>query len=204
MKNSLLCLCLALLSCCNKYKNNEIIIADSLDELLEEYISQHEEDSIIMLDFWKTENHIDMVVLHEPYYDKDMIDGCFEKQGKLIVFHSDFNGLLDSLITPSNSINEMLLSKYKPWPKGLFYDGHYDACSYCIINKDSIIKVDHLLHCYNKKATGTDGINSTILNEIINKELNSNCNLITSLQFAKIDNDIYMYVNSDRLYDGKN
>lgn len=195
---------LAIFTCCDNSSKKDTQIVDSLDRLLSNYISQHEEDSIITLDFWKTENHIDLVVLHEPYYHKDMVDGCFEKQGKLIIFHSDYEGLLDSLIIQSDSNDKSLLSKYESWPKGVMYDGNYDASFYCVLSKDSIIPEDGFLHFYKQEAISTAGINSPALNKIINTELNSDCNLITSLYFGKIDNEVYLCVKSDRFYESKN
>lgn len=200
----ILYLCLMLFSCCDKHKSDKIHLANSLDKILTDYISQHDDDSIIMLDFWKTENHIDMVISHEPYYDKGMIDGCFKKMGKLIVYHSDYEGLLDSLITPTDYIDEGLLSRYKPWPKYIMYDGNYDTCLYCIITKEHIIKSNCLLHEYIQKASCIDGIKSSALNEIISTELNESCNLITSLHFTEINNDIYFWIKGDRFYEHDN
>ena len=50
---------------------------------------------------------------------------------------------------------------------------------------------------------GAENLVSIHMN-LINTELNSDCNLITSLYFGKIDNEVYLCVKSDRFYESKN
>lgn len=206
IKNSLLFLCVILASfliSCNKHEYNDIEIAEQLDKVLTGYIDKYGTDSVIRVSFSKAENHIDMLIYHEPFYDKNYVDGCFEKQGKLIVYHSDYEGLVDSLITPYYSKNKDLLDKYKKWVLA-DADINRDFQEYCILAKDKIVQDPDIKHVYSQKVISEDGVLSPAVNRLINERLNSNGCLVTSVYFSSKDNEDYLYINSGRLVDYKN
>lgn len=198
-----LCIFVLLLFCCCEQKYNGLRISDGLETVLSDYIERYDTDSIIRVEFYKIKDHVNMLVFHEPYYDKNYVDGCFKKQGKLIVYHCDYEGLADSLIMPYNSINKDLLKKYKFWTLS-DYDGNRDLCEYHILSKDKIIKNSKKNIIYNNSITNTDGIYSPAINKILNEKLNSNGSLVTSLHFASVKGKDYVCINSGRFYDYKN
>lgn len=202
--NPLLITVIAIIGCQNSYhKKDELYIEKSLDSVISNYITDHLNSNIYAIMFYHVANkqYVEISSSYD-YYNKDFVDGCFMKNGKIIVYCSFNNGFADSLMYIPKSVQCMDSLKSYRTSIGC-RDVDFKTKFYRIINKSQIVAVKPEEIKYESVASDTNVIKRRDLNDIVNNYINEINPLLTYIRFKHIKNKRYFSIGSDNVYERK-
>lgn len=206
-KSSIITACLVLTAIVSGCENNTydgVHIAEGIDNVLTEYIEQHEKKEVISIFFNKIEDHVIMEIASHPVYVTPH-DGCFRKQGRLFTYYSFRKSLADSLITLYDAKNRHVESKFKFSDSEEAIDDDYlGYCSYRVISKEQVREATKEDLTCKEKVTDKSGIKNAALNKVLNDWLNDNHVQLTSIKFFSQENRKYFLISNDEVYTKEN
>ena len=182
-------------------------ISDSLAEVLNDYTTRYDKDSIIILRFYKIEDRTLFDIGHSPFYWNKEMDGCFNYKNKLVVCYSDIkDSIAESLVDSVFASDKTILKHYTSFTDANYiYDGKPNIEHYLVKSKDCIIKAEEKDLRFKEIVSDTTGIRNASFNSMINQHLNiNNTSFITSIRFASFENESYFIVSDIDTFTRKN
>ena len=174
---TIILLCIALIACNRNGSNSSAIMPPELDSILDEYIANNPKRNVFNIVF-ENRNHKQFFYLqsYPDFYDGNFVDGCFIKNGKIIIFWSINKSWKDSLLhIPQEELCFDSLAKYKDVNKG---DAHFDGSpyhlTYRILSVNKYRKAEDSDWSYPEPACDSNVISSAALNKIVNDFINTN------------------------------
>ena len=84
---TIILLCIALIACNRNGSNSSAMMPPELDSILDEYIANNPKRNVFNIVF-ENRNHKQFFTLqsYSDIYDSNYVDGCFMKNGKIIIF----------------------------------------------------------------------------------------------------------------------
>ena len=181
-------------------------ISDSLAEVLNDYTTRYDKDSIIILRFYKIEDRTLFDIGHSPFYWNKEMDGCFNYKNKLVVYYSDIkDSIAESLVDSVFASDKTILKHYTSFTDANYiYDGKPNIEHYLVKSKDCIIKAEEKDLRFKEIVSDTTGIRNASFNSMINQHLNiNNTSFITSIRFASFEDKSYFIVSDIDTYTRK-
>ena len=178
-------------------------LSKGLDTVLSDYIGRHPKDSIIIMQFYGVEGRTILNIQHSPYYPfKEFVDGCFIYKDKLALYCLlDKSVSVDSLVDSVYVSDKTILNSYMSWDEVDFeYDGCSDSESYLVKSQDNIVKAVKTDLQFHEKVSGTIGIRSNSINDMLNQRINSHNVPITTVRFGSFENSDYLIVSETNVY----
>lgn len=198
-------LCIVLIACNRNGSNSSVMIPPELDSILDEYMVNNPKRNVFVIIF-ENRNHKQFFTLqsYSDFYDGNFVDGCFMKNGKIIIFWSLNKSWKDSLLhIPQEELCFDSLGKYKDINK-VDFDGcdvSPNSLSYRILSVNKYKKADESDWSYPEPACDSNVINSTALNKIVNDFINTNDSpTITYLRFSNVNGDNFVSIGYDIVY----
>ena len=201
---TIILLCIALIACNRNGSNSSAIMPPELDSILDEYIANNPKRNVFNIVF-ENRNHKQFFYLqsYPDFYDGNFVDGCFIKNGKIIIFWSINKSWKDSLLhIPQEELCFDSLAKYKDVNKG---DAHFDGSpyhlTYRILSVNKYRKAEDSDWSYPEPACDSNVISSAALNKIVNDFINTNDSpTITYLRFSNVNGDNFVSIGDDIVY----
>jgi hypothetical protein len=197
-------LCIVLIACNRNGGNFSVMMPPELDSILDEYIANNPKKNIVNM-FFENRNHKQFFTLlcYSDLYDSNYMDGCFMKNGKIIIFWSINKSWKDSLLhIPQEELCFDSLAKYSDFNKVDFdYDGSPNPLTYRILSVNKYKKAEESDWSYPEPARDNNVINSRALNKIVNDFINTNDSpTITYLRFSNVNGDNFVSIGYDIVY----
>lgn len=192
-------------SCINCGKTN-IFIEPELDSVLTKFIQEYPDDSIYTLTFYNYNNKQFLnIQCSDIYYDGNFIDGCFEKNGKIIIYCSINKSWQDSLINiPASLQCKDSLAKYCDWNTiNIYYDRPLAIKQFRIISKKEFKTASQEDFKSRISVRDKNVITHEGINQVLNNYLNENDYFITYVRFNEIDGKKYIAIGQDNSYNRK-
>ena len=140
---------------------------------------------------------------YPDFYDGNFVDGCFIKNGKIIIFWSVNKSWKDSLLhIPQEELCFDSLAKYSEINKvGVHFDGSPNHLTYRILSVNKYRKAEDSDWSYPEPACDSNVISSAALNKIVNDFINTNDSpTITYLRFSNVNGDNFVSIGYDIVY----
>lgn len=195
-----------LLTGCDRKSNNSIsTMPPELGIVLDEYIANNPKNDIYYMIFEnRNDKQFFTLQCSSDCYDSKFVDGCFMRNGKIIVYWSVNQSLKDSLLHISEE--ELCfdsLSKYTDFSKTeMNYDAFYNPQTYRILSVSQYRIATDSDWAYSKTACDSNVIRSSVLNKIVNDYINTNNSPnIVYLRFSNMNGDNYVSIGHDYVYD---
>lgn len=197
-------ICVVMISCNQKGNGSFATMPPELDSILDKYIAENPKRKVFNIIF-ENRNHKQFFTLqsYSDIYDSNYVDGCFMKNGKIIIFWSVNNSWKDSLLhIPQEELCFDSLGKYKDINKvGVNYDASPNSLTYRILSVNKYKKADESDWSYPEPACDNNVISSTALNKVVNDFINTNDSpIITYLRFSNVNGDNFVSIGYDFVY----
>lgn len=197
-------LCIVLIACNRNGSNSSAMMPPELDSILDEYIANNPKRNVFDIIF-ENRNHKQFFTLesYPDFYDGNFVDGCFMKNGKIIIFWSVNKSWKDSLLhIPQEELCFDSLEKYEDVNKGdVQFCGSPNSLTYRILSVNKYKKADESDWSYPEPACDSNVINSTALNKIVNDVINTiDSPPITYLRFSNVNGDNFVSIGYDFVY----
>lgn len=197
-------LCIVLIACNRNGSNSSAMMPPELDSILDEYIANNPKRNVFDIIF-ENRNHKQFFTLesYPDFYDGNFVDGCFMKNGKIIIFWSVNKSWKDSLLhIPQEELCFDSLEKYEDVNKGdVQFCGSPNSLTYRILSVNKYKKADESDWSYPEPACDSNVINSTALNKIVNDVINTiDSPPITYLRFSNVNGDNFVSIGYDIVY----
>lgn len=197
-------LCIVLIACNRNGSSFSAMMPPELDSILDEYIANNPKRKVFDIIF-ENRNHKQFFTLqsYSDIYDSNFVDGCFMKNGKIIIFWSVNKSWKDSLLhIPQEELCFDSLGKYKDINKVLVdYDVPENSLTYRILSKNKYKKADESDWSYPEPACDNNVISSTALNKVVNDVINTiDSPPITYLRFSNVNGDNFVSIGYDFVY----
>lgn len=197
-------LCIVLIACNRNGSNFSAMMPPELDSILDKYIAENPKRNVFNMLFYNFNNkQFFTLQSSSDYYDSNYVDGCFMKNGKIIIFWSVNNSWKDSLLhIPQEELCFDSLEKYKDFNKvGVDYDVPENSLTYRILSKNKYRKAEESDWSYPEPACDSNVISSSALNKIVNDFINTNDSpIITYLRFSNVNGDNFVSIGYDFVY----
>lgn len=206
LKNSLIIIITILIFTGCKEESESCHLSKGMNTVLSDYIDRHPKDSVIILQFYKTDDRTLLNIQHSPFYPfKELVDGCFMYKNKLAIYCLlDKSTLADSLIDFASTSDRTILNNYKSWDEAdCEYDGDSDSKTYLVKSRDNIVKAIETDLRFKEKVYDTIGIRNDSINTLLNQRLNSHNVTITAVRFASYEKSDYFMVSEVNVYTKK-
>lgn len=177
-------------------------ISDSLAEVLNDYTTRYDKDSVIILRFYKIEDRTLFDIGHSRFYYNNEMDGCFNYKNKLVVYYSYIkDSLAESLVDSVFASDKTILKHYKLFADAnVIYDGKPNIEHYQVKSRDCIVKAEEKDLKFKEIVSDTTGIRNDSFNNMINQYLNNNSSCITAIRFASFEDKNYFIVSDIDIY----
>lgn len=197
-------LCIALIACNRNGSNSSAIMPPELDSILDKYIAENPKRKVFDIIF-ENRNHKQFFTLesYPDFYDGNFVDGCFMKNGKIIIFWSVNKSWKDSLLhIPQEELCFDSLEKYEDVNKGdVQFCGSPNSLTYRILSVNKYKKADESDWSYPESACDSNVISSTALNKVVNDVINTiDSPPITYLRFSNVNGDNFVSIGYDIVY----
>lgn len=203
MKALVLIFYFLLFGCCKQPNAGEPIDA-SLANILSEFIKENPNNKIYQLIFFNIEGRqFFQLGESDNLFDKEILDGCFMFNNKIICYSSYNNSYVDSLINTSkvHKCYDALKECYEKHENLANYDRVLKAKTYRVISRCKIrIAFSEELK-YSTHACDSNVIKNEAINNVLNTYLNKNDFFITYIRFKKFDKKFYFSIGQDIGYD---
>ena len=201
---TIILLCIALIACNRNGSNSSAMMPPELDSILDEYIANNPKRNVFNIVF-ENRNHKQFFSLqsYPDLYDSNFVDGCFMKNGKIIIFWSINKSWKDSLLhIPQEKLCFDSLEKYKDVNKvGVHFDGSPNHLTYRILSANKYRKAEESDWSYPESACDSNVISSAALNKIVNDIINTiDSPPITYLRFSSVNGDNFVSIGYDIVY----
>ena len=175
-----------------------------LDSILDEYIANNPKRNVFNIVF-ENRNHKQFFSLqsYPDLYDSNFVDGCFMKNGKIIIFWSVNKSWKDSLLhIPQEDLCFDSLAKYSDVNKGgVHFDGSPNHLTYRILSVNKYKRAEESDWSYPEPACDNNVISSKALNKIVNVFINTNDSpTITYLRFSNVNGDNFVSIGYDIVF----
>lgn len=198
-------LCIVLIACNRNGSNSSAMMPPELDSILDKYIAENPKRKVFEIVF-ENRNHKQFFTLqsYSDIYDSNYVDGCFMKNGKIIIFWSINKSWKDCLLhIPQEELCFDSLGKYKDINK-VDFDGcdvSPNSLTYRILSVNKYKKADESDWSYPEPACDNNVISSTALNKIVNDVINTiDSPPITYLRFSNVNGDNFVSIGYDFVY----
>lgn len=197
-----------ILTGCDSRSNNSIFtMPPELDSILNEYIANNPKNDIYSMIF-ENRNNKQFFTLQcsSDCYDSNLMDGCFMRNGKIIVYWSVNKSWKDSLLhICEDGLCYDALSKYTDLAKTeINYDAPSNSQTYRILSVSQYRIATDSDWTYSKPAGDNNVIRSSALNKIVNDYINTNNSpTIVYLRFSNMNGDNYVSIGYDFVYDSE-
>lgn len=192
---------------CNKNSKFKIpVIPSELDSILDIYIKNNPKNDIYYLIFEsRCGKQFFTLQCSSSSYSSDYMDGCFMREGKLIVYWSVNKSWKDSLLHIQEEQCFDSLAKYNNMAgTDGNYDFSYNPKTYRILSVNQYREAVQSDWEYPTPACDSNIIRSTALNTIVNDYINTNkSSAIVSLRFSNLNGDTFVSIGHDYEYDPK-
>lgn len=180
-------------------------ISDSLAEVLNDYTTRYNKDSVIILRFYKIEDRTLFDIGHSRFYYNNEMDGCFNYKNKLVVYYSYMKDTLaESLIDSGVASDKTILKHYTLFADAnVIYDGKPNIEHYQVKSRDCIVKAVEKDLRFKEIVSDTTGIRNDSFNNMINQYLNNNSSRITAIRFASFEGKNYFIVSDIDIFTRK-
>lgn len=197
-------LCIVLIACNRNGSSFSAMMPPELDSILDKYIAENPKRKVFDIIF-ENRNHKQFFTLesYPDFYDGNFVDGCFMKNGKIIIFWSVNKSWKDSLLhIPQEELCFDSLEKYEDVNKGdVQFCGSPNSLTYRILSKNKYKKADESDWSYPESACDSNVINSTALNKVVNDVINTiDSPPITYLRFSNVNGDNFVSIGYDFVY----
>ncbi len=197
-------LCIVLIACNRNGSSFSAMMPPELDSILDEYIANNPKRKVFDIIF-ENRNHKQFFTLesYPDFYDGNFVDGCFMKNGKIIIFWSVNKSWKDSLLhIPQEELCFDSLEKYEDVNKGdVQFCGSPNSLTYRILSVNKYKKADESDWSYPESACDSNVINSTALNKVVNDVINTiDSPPITYLRFSNVNGDNFVSIGYDFVY----
>lgn len=201
---TIILLCIALIACNRNGSNSSAMMPPELDSILDEYIANNPKRNVFNIVF-ENRNHKQFFYLqsYPDFYDGNLVDGCFMKNGKIIIFWSINKSWKDSLLhIPQEKLCFDSLANYSDVNKGgVHFDGSPNHLTYRILSVNKYKRAEESDWSYPEPACDNNVISSAALNKIVNDFINTNDSpTITYLRFSNVNGDNFVSIGDDIVY----
>ena len=182
------------------------VISEGLAEVIDDYTTRYDKDSVILLRFYKIEDRTLLDIAHSPFYWNKEMDGCFNYKNKLVVYYSYVkDSLAESLIDSTFARDKTSLKHYTLFADAnCIYDGKPNIEHYLVKSRDCIVKAKEKDLRFKEIVSDTTGIRNESFNNMINQYLNNNSCCITAIRFATFEGENYFIISDIDIYTRKN
>lgn len=197
-------ICVVMISCNQKGNGSFATMPPELDSILDKYIAENPKRKVFDIIF-ENRNHKQFFTLesYPDFYDGNFVDGCFMKNGKIIIFWSVNKSWKDSLLhIPQEELCFDSLEKYEDVNKGdVQFCGSPNSLTYRILSVNKYKKADESDWSYPEPACDNNVISSTALNKVVNDVINTiDSPPITYLRFSNVNGDNFVSIGYDFVY----
>ena len=201
---TIILLCIALIACNRNGSNSSAMMPPELDSILDEYIANNPKRNVFNIVF-ENRNHKQFFSLqsYPDFYDGNFVDGCFMKNGKIIIFWSVNKSWKDSLLhIPQEKLCFDSLANYSDVNKGgVHFDGSPNHLTYRILSVNKYKRAEESDWSYPEPACDNNVISSKALNKIVNVFINTNDSpTITYLRFSNVNGDNFVSIGYDIVF----
>lgn len=201
---TIILLCIALIACNRNGSNSSAMMPPELDSILDVYIANNPKRNVFNIVF-ENRNHKQFFYLqsYPDFYDGNLVDGCFMKNGKIIIFWSVNKSWKDSLLhIPQEKLCFDSLANYSDVNKGgVHFDGSPNHLTYRILSVNKYKRAEESDWSYPEPACDNNVISSKALNKIVNVFINTNDSpTITYLRFSNVNGDNFVSIGDDIVY----
>ena len=201
---TIILLCIALIACNRNGSNSSAMMPPELDSILDEYIANNPKRNVFNIVF-ENRNHKQFFYLqsYPDFYDGNFVDGCFMKNGKIIIFWSVNKSWKDSLLhIPQEDLCFDSLANYSDVNKGgVHFDGSPNHLTYRILSVNKYKRAEESDWSYPEPACDNNVISSKALNKIVNVFINTNDSpTITYLRFSNVNGDNFVSIGYDIVF----
>jgi hypothetical protein len=179
-------------------------MSPELDSILDVYIANNPKRNVFNIVF-ENRNHKQFFYLqsYPDFYDGNFVDGCFMKNGKIIIFWSVNKSWKDSLLhIPQEDLCFDSLANYSDVNKGgVHFDGSPNHLTYRILSVNKYKRAEESDWSYPEPACDNNVISSKALNKIVNVFINTNDSpTITYLRFSNVNGDNFVSIGYDIVF----
>lgn len=206
MKNLIITilLCFVQIACNRNGSNSSDMMSPELDSILDVYIANNPKRNVFNIVF-ENRNHKQFFYLqsYPDFYDGNFVDGCFMKNGKIIIFWSINKSWKDSLLhIPQEKLCFDSLANYSDVNKGgVHFDGSPNHLTYRILSVNKYKRAEESDWSYPEPACDNNVISSKALNKIVNVFINTNDSpTITYLRFSNVNGDNFVSIGYDIVF----
>ena len=201
---TIILLCIALIACNRNGSNSSAMMPPELDSILDVYIANNPKRNVFNIVF-ENRNHKQFFYLqsYPDFYDGNFVDGCFMKNGKIIIFWSVNKSWKDSLLhIPQEDLCFDSLENYSDVNKGgVHFDGSPNHLTYRILSVNKYKRAEESDWSYPEPACDNNVISSKALNKIVNVFINTNDSpTITYLRFSNVNGDNFVSIGYDIVF----
>ena len=201
---TIILLCIALIACNRNGSNSSAMMPPELDSILDVYIANNPKRNVFNIVF-ENRNHKQFFSLqsYPDLYDSNFVDGCFMKNGKIIIFWSINKSWKDSLLhIPQEKLCFDSLANYSDVNKGgVHFDGSPNHLTYRILSVNKYKRAEESDWSYPEPACDNNVISSKALNKIVNVFINTNDSpTITYLRFSNVNGDNFVSIGYDIVF----
>lgn len=201
---TIILLCIALIACNRNGSNSSDMMSPELDSILDVYIANNPKRNVFNIVF-ENRNHKQFFYLqsYPDFYDGNLVDGCFMKNGKIIIFWSVNKSWKDSLLhIPQEDLCFDSLANYSDVNKGgVHFDGSPNHLTYRILSVNKYKRAEESDWSYPEPACDNKVISSKALNKIVNVFINTNDSpTITYLRFSNVNGDNFVSIGYDIVF----
>ena len=201
---TIILLCIALIACNRNGSNSSAMMPPELDSILDVYIANNPKRNVFNIVF-ENRNHKQFFYLqsYPDFYDGNFVDGCFMKNGKIIIFWSVNKSWKDSLLhIPQEDLCFDSLANYSDVNKGgVHFDGSPNHLTYRILSVNKYKRAEESDWSYPEPACDNNVISSKALNKIVNVFINTNDSpTITYLRFSNVNGDNFVSIGYDIVF----
>ena len=201
---TIILLCIALIACNRNGSNSSDMMSPELDSILDVYIANNPKRNVFNIVF-ENRNHKQFFYLqsYPDFYDGNLVDGCFMKNGKIIIFWSVNKSWKDSLLhIPQEDLCFDSLANYSDVNKGgVHFDGSPNHLTYRILSVNKYKRAEESDWSYPEPACDNNVISSKALNKIVNVFINTNDSpTITYLRFSNVNGDNFVSIGYDIVF----
>ena len=193
-----------MISCNQKGNGSFATMPPELDSILDKYIAENPKRNVFNMLFYNFNNkQFFTLQSSSDYFDSNYVDGCFMKNGKIIIFWSVNKSWKDSLLhIPQEELCFDSLANYSDFNKVLVdYDVPENSLTYRILSKNKFRKAEKSDWSYPEPACDSNVICSSALNKIVNDFINTNDSpIITYLRFNNVNGDNFVSIGYDFVY----
>ena len=180
------------------------MMSPELDSILDVYIANNPKRNVFNIVF-ENRNHKQFFYLqsYPDFYDGNLVDGCFMKNGKIIIFWSINKSWKDSLLhIPQEKLCFDSLANYSDVNKGgVHFDGSPNHLTYRILSVNKYKRAEESDWSYPEPACDNNVISSKALNKIFNVFINTNDSpTITYLRFSNVNGDNFVSIGYDIVF----